>query len=525
MQGTDRSQPGSSEPPAHDDPTGEKRLTWNVAVSWATQLLTIVIGFVMPRLIDENLGQVSLGIWDFGWAIVSYLSLVNFGLGSNSSYYVATYRAEGNTQRLNEALSSAHLVQVAISLIVVGATLATYAFLPSWLPDTVSEHAEDGRMMVLFLGLSLTAQMLFDAYRGLLTGVHRWDVHNGINTLHYLLSAIGMVATLLSGLGLVALAVVYFLSTVVTEILRYFAARRYCPEARLRFRLANRADVHRVTVFGMKNLIAMAGPMGIQQTVSVLITMRLGPTMLATFARPAALIRHMEVFILKFAFVIMPTTSSLKGMGRSEDLKTFSIEMSKVGWAMAIPASIFLYVYGPQLIELWMGPDYVVADLMMLLAVAGGMTAANRPAYRILFGLDEHGPVSKASLVVYLTVLAIGIPAMMLADVGLMEAAVMYVIGDVIFNLIIVPHHLARVLGMNYGDYLWQVSHRAIAIGALSFVVLHLLSTIDFGNLAINIAIAAVVHGVFVLTLYWWFLLSDSLKTKLWSKTPFARSV
>ena len=508
----------------NEDPTGEKRLTWNVAVSWMTQLVTIVIGFLMPRLIDESLGQVQLGIWDFGWAIMSYLSLVNIGLGANANYYVATFNAEGDHKRLNEVLSSAHFVQVLVTILVVLVSVALYYSLPVWLSDTIAEHIEDTQLMVFFLGLSIATQMLFDAYRGLMTGVHRWDVHHGINTLHHTLSAVGMVGTLLSGYGLVAMAVVYFVSTLVAEIIRYFAARHFCPQANLRFRLANWVDTRRVAVFSIKNLVAMVGPLGVQQTVSLLITLRLGPTALAMFARPTALIRHLDIFVSKFAFVIMSTTSSLKGMGRSDELRSFAIEMSRIGWALAIPAGVFLMVAGPSLIELWMGEDYVVVDLMVLLAAAGCLTAASRPAYRILFGLDQHGTVAMPSLIIYLSSLAIGVAVLMMTEVTLLGAALVYVVGDVIFNAIVVPYQLSRVIGVSFFRYLWQVSYQALAIGAVSYAVLSYVVPAGLGNLALDIGFAALVHGTLVAVLYWFFLLTDAQKSRIWSLMPFARS-
>ena len=49
-----------------EDLTGQNRFGWNLAVSWVSQLVLIFSGFVMPRLVDDKLGQFSLGIWDFG---------------------------------------------------------------------------------------------------------------------------------------------------------------------------------------------------------------------------------------------------------------------------------------------------------------------------------------------------------------------------------------------------------------------------------------------------------------------------
>ena len=350
------------------DATGRDRLAWNVVVSWASQLVSIVLGFVMPRLVDDTLGQASLGIWDFAWAITSYITLVNFGVGSNAARYVAAFLVDGDVTRLQRIVSSAHLVQLAIGSAVLAATLGVVLFLPEWLPASMDDRHQEARAVVLLLGLSLTAEMLFDAWRGVLTGVHRWDVHNGINTLHSLLSAAGMVVALLGGFGLIGMAAVYCVSALATETLRWLAARRYCPQARFRPALVDRDHVRLVSVFGLKNVLAMAGPLVVQQTVSVLLTLRLGPALLAVFARPTALIRHMESFIYKFSFVLMPMAGSVQAQGNNRELQRFAVEMSEVGWALAVPGGVFLMLLGPDLIALWMGPDYVAREAIIALA-------------------------------------------------------------------------------------------------------------------------------------------------------------
>ena len=65
------------------DLTGRTRLVSNVVTSWIAQLLMIITGFFLPRVIDTQLGQVSLGLWDFAWSIVSYVNLAQLGIGSH----------------------------------------------------------------------------------------------------------------------------------------------------------------------------------------------------------------------------------------------------------------------------------------------------------------------------------------------------------------------------------------------------------------------------------------------------------
>ena len=58
---------------------------WN----WGGEIVIVVSGFILPRLINHRMSQEELGIWDFGWSIRSYVMLACGTLGSGANYYVA----------------------------------------------------------------------------------------------------------------------------------------------------------------------------------------------------------------------------------------------------------------------------------------------------------------------------------------------------------------------------------------------------------------------------------------------------
>jgi O-antigen/teichoic acid export membrane protein len=291
----------------------------------------------------------------------------------------------------------------------------------------------------------------------------------------------------------------------------------------VRLSLANRADIRLVSVFGFKNVVAMAGPLVIQQTVGVLVTLRLGPAFLAVFARPAALVRYLETFVYKFAFVLMPMAGSIQARGKSGELRRFAIDMCEVGWALAIPGGVFLMLMGPDLVGLWMGTDYVSAGTITILAAGGMLASANRPAYRILFGLDRHGTASAFSILIYGAVLVVGVPLLLRGDATLVCAALVYMAGDVLFSLLVVPHQLAKALEMPTIRLLWLSSRRPVAVGMVSATGLLALSPVKTGVLTVDLAMGAAVHATTTGLLYWWFLLSDPLKRKVRSFLPLTR--
>ena len=65
-----------------EDLTGRSRLIRNVGASYVSHFVFMAFGFIMPRLIDGYAGQTALGVWDFGWAFVSYLGLAMLGIPS-----------------------------------------------------------------------------------------------------------------------------------------------------------------------------------------------------------------------------------------------------------------------------------------------------------------------------------------------------------------------------------------------------------------------------------------------------------
>src|ERR1700694_3507173 len=89
-----------------DDLSGRDRLVWNVIASWAGHFVFIVAGFIMPRQIDRHIGQVGLGVWDFGWTAVNYFFLAQIGVGVSVNRYVARYRSARDNEGLGRMISS-----------------------------------------------------------------------------------------------------------------------------------------------------------------------------------------------------------------------------------------------------------------------------------------------------------------------------------------------------------------------------------------------------------------------------------
>jgi O-antigen/teichoic acid export membrane protein len=447
------------------DITGQARIGRNVLTSWISHGVFIAFGFVMPRVVDEKLGQELLGVWDFGWAVVSYLGLAMVGIGSSVNRYVARYRASGNDLELSETMSSVLAVQLVIASVVAVATLLLAIFLPDLLSDKLGRHADVAGRMLLFLGWSLAVQMAFDVYRGILTGCHEWSAYNALNAGGYAASATAMLSLLLLGGGLAGMAITYFIFTCGIEILRRRLAIKACPNVSFRLGYVNGGDVRKVFRFGLKRVLIALPRIIAQQTIMVFVVVKLGPAMLAVLARPIALVGHVGTMVNKFGFVLTPTAGSLQGSSRHGELRSFSIQAMRASWILSIMPLTFLLVLGDRVVELWMGDGYANPALIAILAAGSILPVAQSATLNIMTGLNQHGKIAKANLYVSVLLVLIGLGIVNATGWTLTAAAWLMVLPSNFGLGLVAAAVSCRVLHISSMEYFGSVMRDPLVLG------------------------------------------------------------
>jgi O-antigen/teichoic acid export membrane protein len=497
------------------DPTGRDLMAWNVLTSWAGHSVFVVAGFLLPRIIDRKIGQEALGVWDFAWSLVSYFGLAEIGVGSSLSRYVAKYRAAGDVVGLRSAASSVMLVQLASAALALAATAAVSQSLPFLFGREIGVHLDVATPVVALLGSSLAIEIAFDTFHGVITGCHRWDLHNAINAGFHALKTGAMIAVLLFGGGLRGLALVYFCGVVAREITRRAVAYRVCPELRIGPAHANWGQVRRMAIFGAKASVPGVARLFLFQGNSLIVASQLGPAALALYARPSSLLRQAETFINKFAHVLTPTASSLQAKGRLDDLRRLLIESTRFATCLALPVLLVLGVMGDPILGLWMGARYEQGAVLAILAAGYFVMLTQRPVVTILTGLNAHGRLGVASLVSSAVGFALSLLLVKGLHMQLVGAALSVSIPLALGSGVYVIHDACRKLAMPYGEYLRR-AYLSPALCALPFTACLVAARLIFPAQPLLALAVGGVSGTGVLApLYWIYVLPKSAREKI----------
>lgn len=487
----------------------------NVLASWAAHLVFVVAGFVMPRFLDRYLGQELLGVWDFGWSLVGYFSLVQVGIGSSVDPFVAKYRAVHDVAGLNRAVSSAMCLQLLTAVTAGVVTLVVTWALPTLFGNRLGAHMAEAHGVVLLLGASICITIFINSYVGVLTGCYRWDVHNAINAGFHAATVAGMILALCLGGGVRTLAAITLVGTAATDITRAFMAYRVCPELRVRFGMARWSEAVRLLGFGAKTTLSSISGLLLQQTNSLIIAGYLGPAALALYSRPRSLVRNAQVFVNKFGFVLGPTASALHAGGQRGELRELLTKTGRVATYMALPMVLLFTIMGDPILHLWMGSRYEQGLVLGILAVGQLAEMTRQPLSSILTGMNLHGKLGFMNLGVAVFSVLLGIISVGVLGWGLVGAAISLALPVLIVNGIYMPIHACRRLGMPLGQYVVATSKGPL-LCSIPFAACLVAARMIWPESPIIALGAGLASGGMVLALlYWKYALPPSLRDKL----------
>ena len=438
------------------DPSGRDRFARNVAFAWGGYLINVASGFIIPRLISDRLGQTTLGIWDFSWSIVSYFGLVQLGLGSSVNRYVAKYRAAGDTISLNRSVSTIALFQKLVGwLAFVIAALIAWLFLPMF-GAKLGDGLETSRWVILFLGAEIALGIMLTVYGSVITGCHRWDMHNSVSAISYGLIAVAMIIVLICGGGLPALALSHCVFYVGGEVIRWRLAHRVCPELIIKTNLASWSVFREQARYSAKSLIPRIAALVSNQALSILVTMFLGPASLAIFSRPKALAGVLQTLAAKFGFILVPTASSLHARDDRAGLKMTLKQTPAYICALVLPVILALAILGSYVIRLWMGEKYVYPGLMPILSVGALAPLVQEPVWSILSGMNVHGRIALAKLAAAILSALLLAAGLGLMKWGLVGAAACFTLPQIFVDGLLTPYYACRRLGLSLSEYYWH---------------------------------------------------------------------
>ncbi|MBA3335016.1 MAG: oligosaccharide flippase family protein [Acidobacteria bacterium] len=360
----------------------------NVLYGFSTFIIPLFFSFYATRLIVKKLGNEDYGLYALvlGFVVYSF----NFSFGRAITKYIAEYRISGENHKINDVISAALSINLAVALTGV----ALICWFANWLVTNVYLIEPENQAKTT-TGLHIASAIVFflmlnQIFSAILQGIHRFDIFSKISNLNNLAVVLGNIFLVYNDYNFLDLLFWNLIITFFTGFVFVFYAKKFVPEFKISFTI--KPEILKLIVRFSSGII------GYQILANLLllfergwIISKLGAENLTFYVVPMTLSIFIHNFIGSFALVIFPLASELKD--NPEKLLRLYKKATKIVCFLVVFLATTLIVESHLFLTLWMGADFAAqtSTLLVIHTISFSLLAIQTISWQMTEGLGYPG--------------------------------------------------------------------------------------------------------------------------------------
>ena len=436
----------------------------NVLSNWSAFAFSVAVNFFLSPFIVHRLGNTSYGIWTLLASVVGYMGLLDLGVQSALTRYVARYHATSRDTDANRTVSAGLAIFTAFGVVAITLSVVFALALIDHLqiPDHLVPVA---RQVMIISGLAVAVSLVSGVFGGIVSAMQRFDLASGMEIGIGAARAIAVIVAFRMGGGIVSLALVQLGASIARGVASFGLARHLYPELRPSLWNWSAADVGMIFSFGAFASVLHISNMVVTSADSLIISAFMPVSAVAFFAIAASLVTYGVAIISSLSQTIAPRVGAMQARQEDAAIRELVLRAGRVATLLILPVGITFVLRGRTFLGLWMGAEYGVrsGDVLQPLAIALVLFAAPQVAGSALIGLDRHREL--ASVLALEATVNVGLSIYWIGSLGLVGMALATAVPRITVGLCAIPWLLRRHLAVSLRRTITEFWLRPLAAG------------------------------------------------------------
>jgi len=445
----------------------KSRIVTNVLTNGATTFYGFILSMILSPIVVQGLGNSWYGVWVIIMQISNYIWLLDLGIRDSVVRYVSKHLTEKDYGALNKIVSTSFYLYFVVAIVTLIIFIVVSIFFKSIFNVSSFSTGQTEKIVILLVGLNMAQGWMFNAYTGVIIGMQRFDLLNGISVVSSLLRFSLTIIFLKLGCGIVTLTLIMLISSVTQNFMIYFMSKRLIPQlAIIRYRREDMqfGSIGKFSLFVFINNIASKI---IFMTDTIVIGIFLSVSDVTFYSIPASLVEYARNAIRSMAHIVYPLTSMLEA---SEDKQSIAVVFThgiKYLLLLGIPVFCGYLILGRNFISIWMGNEYAVNGIHVLIILSVGhlLSIIHYPIHYMLLGISKHHIV--AYLRVTESLFNIILSIILLHYYGIVGVALGTVIPHILIMVIVLPCITCKLLKVRFLEFLRYSLVRPLLVAAV----------------------------------------------------------
>ena len=470
----------SSDDPAEqpDRPAGNasvRQLSLNVVSSYASFGIGVVMSLVLTRVLLRHLGAGTYGLWIVLLALVSYLGLLDIGVGTAAVQRVARLRALGDQEGVADLIRTTWVFFAVSGVVAVLITVVLAPLVSSFLNLGAISPSQAGATLVI-LGVMSALTFLAVVPNSVLFGSGRGDRLSQIGLVALLATQVGQVVAVLAGAGLIALAILQTAGVGLGLALTASVAGRVTGSSLRRGRFSRPLLKELLRFGGLQSVVSLGGVVSYQLDALV-IGIILPVAQVAPYSVALNTSNFTRNLSTQGSSLLLPTYSHFDAVADRRRQTRYFVNGVMACLVLAVPMIISLAAFGEPILKLWLGSvPPKTYQIMIALGVVNALQLPGHQCFLFLTGVGRNRQLARLAVIAAAVNLAGSIGATYwLGPIGPAIGSIPVVL---VLDFTILPIMVCRYIRIPVRQYvvsaLGPVLPVAVAAGAVALALVHL---------------------------------------------------
>lgn len=449
-----------------------RSLTRSAIANGASLFIRIAISYLLTPFLINYLGKEQYGVWMIlvTFTLSGSLSFFTFGFQGALIKYVAEHHALKQFRKLNEVFSATFLFYMAMALVC---SIAVTIFAKFYLLNVFNIPAAEistAQVIMYIFAVMVIFELPALAISAIIEGLQRYDMLAMLDVGRILAFSGAVLAILLSGHGLKAIALAMLFSTLAYAVAMAICAKRLVPACRVVIG-GDKQTLRELFVFTRDLFILRINGLIYNNMDKMIIGVLLSTTFVTDYDI-ANRIHALALTVMGLApSVVLPAASALDAANDKERSKQLLLKGSKYSTAMTLPFVIVLFILAEGLIRFWISPEYIHVALYARLFLL----------YLLFWPIIQVGwnmlvGVNKVRSIVPLQTFSVGVNLVISIVLVNYIGVAGTMIGTIVANLLIFFAYLrliSNTFGVTIGEFVKTVVVPAYSLGAVLALLLY----------------------------------------------------
>ena len=419
-----------------------------------------LLSIIATPIIIHSLGDTRYGIWSLVVGLTGYYGLLNLGIRSALTKYIAEYYSRNDQVEINKLINSSLVFFVVITLVIL-----LFSIFMSVIYNHVftidEEYRRTIQVIIIVTGLNVAQGFIFQPFRSIMVAFNRFDISNVIGIMSSIIRTILLIILLKSDHGLYAMSLAILFVDLMTNIIVAVCSKKIYPELSLSFNLVRKRSMRKLWNFGIFNFMRHLSRVVLHRSDLIIIGIYMGAIHITIYTIGERLIDYVWKITKGISRVVLPVVSELDATNEIGKIHKIVIGIPKYSLLLSTFIFIQIIFFGDNFIRLWMGDGYKESYyifVLLMIPKLGMMTS--EPMQESLVGMGHNKFLGYVSI--FEACANLGLSILLVGHYGLIGVAMGTVVPLLFTRSIVIPIYCCKKINIKLSELFWTVLFPAI---------------------------------------------------------------